>query len=869
MTPAAPTPNPIHTTAHQLHAAGVATIPTRPDTTKAPAVKWKPYTTTPPTPDQLDTWFTHPTHNYGLGIITGHTSGNLEMTELEGRAAHHIPHLAELAHNTGLTTLWDRLTHGWTEQSPSGGVHFIYRLTGMDVPGNTKIAHDENRNVLAETRGHGGYFIAAPTDGTHHTTGRPWTRLAGGPTTIPTITPTEREAFHTLLATIGAPDPTPTHTPAATPPAAPTGDWTQGARPGEHFEIETPWADILTPHGWTHHHQGHDGTHYWTRPGKNPADGWSASTGHADDRDRLWVYSTSTEFQAEVPYTKFGAWALLNHGGDHATAARALAKDGWGKEPHITLSLDQIMPATTPAPGKDEPTGATPAASPDAPTTPPEKTPTGPSAAAPATSQAASSPRPDTTQGTPSPGPQTPQPLARSEYGNTLRLINAHGHHMRYCPDRGRWLTWNGHVWEWEAPGGGTIRQWALNVACSLPETEQPDIQWKKKSLTAPVITNVLKHAETHPGIAVAFDDLDNQPWELNTPGGIIDLRTGELGPSDPTHLHTRSTLTTPDFTADTTRWEEFLNDTFPNNPRLIDYLQRLCGYSCVGQVREHILPFAFGPGGNGKSVFLDVNAKVLGDYALSAPSGFLMADRFQRHGTEIARLAGARWTNCSEVNEHDRFDEAKVKLLTGGDTLSANFMRRDLFDFTPTHHLWLAGNYWPTVESGGESFWRRLRVIPFTHTIPEHKRVEDLQGILVDEHAPAILAWIARGAADYHRNGLQEPPEVMVATTEYRESQDTVARFLEERCEMHPGNPNYMASVKRFRTEYEAWCYEEGEEPVKGRSLASQLKRHGALVGREAPNVPSGVDRVYGGVQLLSDLDAATADHGRSDLFG
>lgn len=874
MTPAAPTPNPIHTTAHQLHAAGVTTIPTRPDTTKAPAVRWKPYTTTPPTPDQLDTWFTNPTHNYGLGIITGHTSGNLEMTELEGRAAHHIPHLAELAHNTGLTPLWDRLTHGWTEQSPSGGVHFIYRLTGMDVPGNTKIARDTNHDVLAETRGQGGYFIAAPTDGTHHTTGRPWTRLAGGPTTIPTINPTEREAFHALLATIGAPEPTPT-TPTATTLAAPTGDWTQGARPGEHFEIETPWADILTPHGWTHHHQDHDGTHYWTRPGKNPTEGWSASTGHAEDRDRLWVYSTSTEFQAETPYTKFGAWALLNHGGDHTTAARALAKDGWGKEPHITLTLDQIMPATTP--GKDEPTGTTgtPPTSPSTSSTASEKTPTSPSTAGtdtrtsppePTSTETRPSPAPGT-QGSPSPSPAAESTLLFSDDGNAHQLIHRHGTTLRYVPERG-WMHWDTTTWQFQPTGGGTARELAKQIARTFPEDDTEWRRWKKYSLSASGTSNTLKQAETHPTISVRYDTLDKHAWELNTPAGIVNLRTGHLGPSDPTHLHTKTTTVAPDPNTDRTLWDDFLDQTFPDRA-VREYMQRLIGYAAIGEVRENILPFAYGPGGNGKSVFFETIAHVLGDYATSAPAGFLMERRYASEGgTETARLAGARLVISQEFNERDRFDEAKVKALTGGDSITARFLYQDEFTFTPTHTLVIVGNHEPTVESGGEGFWRRLRKIPFLHRVPDHRKVGNLQQTLIQECAPGILAWVVEGAVWYARDGLMEPESVSAATEEYREGQDTVARFLEDRCVLYPGNPNYQVQVKRLRAAYESWCVAEGEHAVKGRALSAQLKQHGVLVGRDAPRVRSSADRVYGAIRLVEDEDSAALEQGRHDLF-
>jgi putative DNA primase/helicase len=299
--------------------------------------------------------------------------------------------------------------------------------------------------------------------------------------------------------------------------------------------------------------------------------------------------------------------------------------------------------------------------------------------------------------------------------------------------------------------------------------------------------------------------------------------------------------------------WLRFLAQTFPLQ-ELVDYMQRLVGYSAVGEVREHLLPFAYGSGGNGKGVFLESIAGVLGDYATTSPNGFLMSTNYAPHTTEIARLAGKRMVLCSEVNEADRFDEAKVKQLTGGDSLTARFMRQDDFTFRPTHHLWLMANWQPPVESGGASFWRRMRLIPFTHTVPDTQRIEDLQGILARDHGPALLAWVARGAADYHRLGLQEPAGVKAATEDYAHSVDTVGRFLEEETELHLGDaaPHFSTKVSDLRSAYERWCSDNGENAIKGRPFQTQLQRNGILTGARAPRGPGGV-RTYGGVTLNS----------------
>lgn len=885
----------INQTAQQLNQHGINTIPTRPDTTKRPAIAWKQWATDPVPATNIDTWFPENT-NHGIGITTGTGSGNLEMTEIEGRAAHNIPTLIQRAQDAGHSELVNRIMAGWTEQSPSGGYHWIYRLTGMDVPGNTVLAQKPNTDpdttkkvdVLIETRGQGGYFIAAPTPGTHHETGKPWVRLTGGPETIATLTTDERAAFHALLATFDETPPAP----APTPPPARTyndgGDWTEGKRPGEHFELETSWDQILTPHGWQYigltTHKGVTGR-AWLRPGKDPAthpDDKSATTSLAEDRDRMYVFSTSTDLPTDEPLTKFYVHAHLNHGGDLNAAAQALAHDGWGKE--STINIADIMPATrkdpscTPSETSTSTTSTSKSSEPTAPTTE-DSSPTnpGPRTTIPTpASNAPSTTEPDTSSST-SAQENSSSPTANnavdipveSDTGNAHLLIHAHHNKIRYCTDRGRWYVWNGHVWEQQSPDGGRVRELAIHTAAQLPADDNQQKTWRKKSLSALGITNTLKQARNNPAIAITYNQFDSYPWELNTPGGIIDLTTGELTPPDPDKLHTRTTKVTPDFNADNHVWETYLKTTFPGHPELIDYLQRLIGYTAVGRVKEHILPFAYGSGANGKSVLMETMTGILNDYAATTPSGFFMASKYQEHSTGVADIAGARMVTGSEVNATDKFDEQKVKQLTGGDTIKARFMRQDYFEFRPTGTFWLSGNFYPAVESGGDSFWRRLRLIPFTHYFTEKERIDDLQGLLLNEHAPAILAWIVRGAADYYRNGLQEPAIVTEATEQYKESQDTVTRFLDERCTIHPGNPHYTASVRDFRREYESYCTEEGDEPVKGRALSTQLKQHGILVGKEAPRVPSGADRVYGGVQLNTDIERAIADHDRADLFG
>ncbi|QIK83006.1 phage/plasmid primase, P4 family [Sanguibacter sp. HDW7] len=848
-----------------LLAHGYSVIPIRNDGTKAPALSsWKQYTTQRPDEPAVRRWFTDT--DYDLGVVQGAVSGNAELTEIEGRAAHRLPDLKALADGTGLGDLWTKVTTGWAEMSPSGGFHFHYRIDG-EVPGNLKLARDHDRLVLAETRGEGGQVVVAPSR--HHASGRPWQRLVGGPATAPLLTLAERQAFHDLLRTL---DTQPDRAPATSAPVAPH-DPTQGITPGDDYENKTDWTDILTPHGWTHV-TTRGRTRYWLRPGKPLGSGFSATTGHADDRDRLYVFTSSTDFAQETPYTKLGALAVLEHGGDHSAAAKALHSAGFGERrerlrpipDEVAESLDGLIPPTngdtswTPTPAASSSASAraatTPAATPSAPADTPSastpKTAPAPTPAAPAPATARSSTH--------------AEPLAYTDTddGNALLLVDTHGHHIRYVPQRGQWLTWTGSRWRWDE--AGHVNELARTVARNLPDDDKPAEKHRRYSLSRRGIEAMVALARTDHRTATHLAALDARPYELNTPGGVINLRAATLTAPDPAALHTRTTTVTPDLDAPHPLWDKFLADTFAGDPDLTTYIQRLLGVSLVGVVLEQLLPFAHGSGANGKTTLAGVIQRIVGvgddGYSISAPAEMLLATAQQGHPTEIARLAGARLVITSELEDGQRFAEAKIKMLTGKDTISGRFMRQDWFSFTPTHTLWLLANHQPHVRAGGPAFWRRVRMLPFEHTVPPEARIADLEDRLVDEEGPAILGWLIQGAADYFAHGLAEPAAVRVATDAYAADQDTVARFVEEMCETGDPNAQHLhVKVATLRAAYETWCRVEGEEPVTAKTFAQQLRaRFGVLSARTRAT------RFYDGIRLR---DTSSEDVSRDDADG
>jgi putative DNA primase/helicase len=772
------------TTALELQAAGLSVVPVAADGTKRPRIAWKEFSAAAANEVQLRAWFDNDM-DQGIGLVTGF--GDVELLEVEGVAMPQMGEVLELLDGTGLRPIYDRLIAGWSEQSPSGGLHLIYRVEGGGIPGNQKVAQrpkDEApyRETLAETRGTGGFVVLAPSSGAVHPTAKPWLRLVGGPATMPTITREERDQLHAVvhaaLDTMPAEETVTSGGPVdakwSTTFHAAAGDIT----PGDDFEARTDWSEILV--GWVHVFS-RGATKYWRRPGKN--DGISATTGHAGDRDRLFVFTSSTEFEPEVPYTKFGAYTLLNHRGDHAAAAKALADAGHGYR-----APRELTPST-----RTTSTGTQIAAV---------------GATAPATAPAA-------TIGSDS--------ADLTDDGNARLLVAEYAGTLRYVPDAGKWVTWEGTRWQWHPDDGPAIEA-ARDVIRRIPTDNAHLKAWRLKSMRARAIADAVRLARSTPAMRIAAAEFDRHAWQLNTPGGVVDLRSGAIASPTPALFHSKQTAVTPDGQMKTPLWDKFLQTTFQSNPHLERYMQRLAGLMFIGEVLEHVLPFAHGPGGNGKGVFAEVLSAIAGDYATSAPQGFLVVGP-TKHPTELAMLQGRRLVVTSEINEDTKFDEAKMKALTGGDTITARFMGKDFFDFSPSHTFLLLGNSQPKVETGGDSVWRRLRLIPFTHSVPEEDKIENLQTRLVEEEGPGILHWIIQGAVDYAADGLRTPDVVLAATDTYRAEEDQLGRFVEDRCSVGGGDVARV-EMSELRKAYDVWCREQHEDAVTTTAFGRQLKQ-------------------------------------------
>jgi putative DNA primase/helicase len=270
--------------------------------------------------------------------------------------------------------------------------------------------------------------------------------------------------------------------------------------------------------------------------------------------------------------------------------------------------------------------------------------------------------------------------------------------------------------------------------------------------------------------------------------------------------------------------WMKFLNRALNNDQPTIAFLQRYLGYCCTGYVHEHVLVFLFGTGANGKTVFTDTVAGIFNDYAVTAPMEMFLTAKFDRHPTEIARLKGARLVVAHETTKGRAWDEAKVKTLTGGDRLSARFMRGDFFDFRPTHKLLISGNTKPSLRHVDEAIRRRFLLIPFMVTIPPGERDPKLTGKLKAEW-PAILRWMIDGCLEWQRVGLKVPESIRKATDDYLADQDTPGQWIADCVD---ADPNAFTLTRDLFKSWKAWTADRNLASGTVTAFADSIKERG-----------------------------------------
>jgi P4 family phage/plasmid primase-like protien len=454
----------------------------------------------------------------------------------------------------------------------------------------------------------------------------------------------------------------------------------------------------------------------------------------------------------------------------------------------------------------------------------------------------------------PSPDDKTTEVAVLTDHWLVEQLVKRTKSKLRFVPETGKFLVWDGTRWHSDAT---MLAESMFIDALKQLSTELPGMaefnamriqrkQTKEKMLaeilSAGKVWALMRLAQADRSIAISISQLDADPLLLNTPSGMVNLATGEVLSADPDALCSRVTACSAVEPDPTPLWDKFLYETTGGDLELELYLQRLLGYSLTGLTKEQHLSFIWGDGGNGKSVFINVVTRIMGDYWAQADSGTFVQSRNDKHPADLASLVGARLVTASETQEGRAWDEQRIKAVTGGDPMSARLLFKDFFTFRPTFKLIFIGNYKPILKGTGAAMRRRMHLVPFTNKPPVVDM--DLEQKLLGE-SPGILAWMIRGCAEWQKRGLAAPESVTAATEEYFEEEDTFGAWIEERL-VYDGE-SFTSAADLYQS-WNEFAHARGEWVGTIKRLSSNLKARGI------PAVRTAKERGFAGLKLNPD---------------
>lgn len=415
---------------------------------------------------------------------------------------------------------------------------------------------------------------------------------------------------------------------------------------------------------------------------------------------------------------------------------------------------------------------------------------------------------------------------------NANDLIALYGDQIRYVKGWG-WLAWDGQRWERDADdqvmelAKKTLRQ-LLWDAASMPDyARSARISHLCRSLDTRNLKAMVDNAQTDPRIRKQVADFDKDPWLFNAQNVTVNLKSGETHEHSPEDHITKVAACDYDPEAHSEEWEKFILWASKNRENLRDYLQKALGYSLSGSIGDKSFFYCFGGGDNGKTTILEVVAHIMGDYAGSVPIESVIS-KGGVSGNEIrenVQLVGKRLIIATEPDAGQSFRIARIKSITGGDSLTAADLYQSRYNFVPILKLWIGGNHKPNVPDNGDAAWNRLRLVPFDNQIEREKRDEGKKARLQTTEAAGILAWLVRGCQKWLAEGLQEPDCMVEAQKDYREEQDTFQAFLDECCEAAEGTETPM---KELLQRYTRWGYDNEDAPeLNAKTIRPEVETH------------------------------------------
>lgn len=419
--------------------------------------------------------------------------------------------------------------------------------------------------------------------------------------------------------------------------------------------------------------------------------------------------------------------------------------------------------------------------------------------------------------------------LPLTDSGNADRFINATRGNVAYNESMKKWLVWSGQ--QWQATDDNRISSFGRRVAeyitvesdsvtSSYPVDTKEGLAsikaWQRHATTSQSRQRIDAMVSLSRGdVATKATDYDTHLDYLPCSNGVIDLRDGTLLQHSRDMRYTK--ITDIEYINDATcpNWLHFLDTITGGDNDLTCYLQMQVGYSLTGRTDQQVLLFLYGNGANGKSTFINTIAKLAGEYHTKiSMDGIIDTDNKGGASPHLVALQGMRFTDGSEFPAGKRINESMVKDLTGGDSITARALYGDPFTFKPSNKFWLTGNHKPRITGTDNGIWRRLILVPFSQTIPESERRPSSEiDAIFDNELPGILAWAVRGAIAWYKHpqraSLPKPTVVVSATDEYRQEEDTLARFTAEQCDVVTG---LSCTTKEMWESFHDWLEDQGE---------------------------------------------------------
>ena len=428
------------------------------------------------------------------------------------------------------------------------------------------------------------------------------------------------------------------------------------------------------------------------------------------------------------------------------------------------------------------------------------------------------------------------RPPAFTDESLALRFTERHKDRLRYVAAWGKWFIWDGIAWRPDDTMQAFDYARAICREASAECNDEAVASGVAAARTVAAVERLTKADRQH---AARVEQWDADPWLLNTPGGIVDLRTGKMRKQRADDYVTKVTAVAPG--GECPLWLKFLRKVTKEDAELQSFIQRMAGYALTGSIREHALFFAFGTGANGKGVTINTLTGIMGGYASVASIDTFTASMNDRHPTDLAMLRGARLVTAQETEEGRRWAESRIKSLTGGDPITARFMRQDFFTFQPTFKLLIAGNHRPGLRNIDEAIRRRFNMIPFAVKIPAAERDLDLPEKLQAEW-PGILKWAIEGCLSWQKNKLDAPKAVLDATEEYLAAEDAMGTWLRECCTT---SSTFHVPASDLYGSWRTWCDGAGEPVSSQKRFSQALQSRGFEPKRMAGSGKSGFEGI------------------------